>query len=113
MISDPFMRTALIYSAAAIAEIIGCFTFWSWLRLGKSPLWLLPGTAALIIFAVLLSYSPASASGRAYAAYGGIYILASLLWLWAVESITPDRYDILGGLLCLAGTVVILGVPRA
>ena len=72
--------TALIYIAAALAEIGGCFAFWAWLRMGKSPLWLAPGIASLVVFAWLLTRVDSDAAGRAYAAYGGIYICASLLW---------------------------------
>ena len=106
------METALIYALAALAEIGGCFAFWAWARLGKSPLWLLPGVAALILFAWLLTRVDASAAGRAYAAYGGVYICASLLWLWAVEGVRPDCWDVGGAALCLAGVCVILLGPR-
>ncbi len=75
------MKSALVYVGAAIAEIAGCFAFWAWLRLGK-PLWLLlPGVLSLIVFAYLLTLVETDAAGRAYAAYGGIYIVASLVWL--------------------------------
>src|SRR5690606_8816152 len=76
------MHTALAYVGAAVAEIAGCFAFWAWLRLGASPWWLLPGVASLLTFAYLLTLADAAVAGRAYAAYGGIYISASLLWLW-------------------------------
>src|SRR5262245_21330531 len=72
---------------AAIAEIGGCFAFWAWLRLGKSALWLVPGVFCLLAFAYLLTLVESSAAGRAYAAYGGIYILASLGWLWLAEGV--------------------------
>jgi small multidrug resistance family-3 protein len=71
----------LIYAGAALAEIAGCFSFWAWLRLGKSHLWLVPGMGALALFAYLLTLVPMDAAGRAYAAYGGVYIVASILWL--------------------------------
>ena len=100
--------TAMIYIAAALAEIGGCFAFWAWLRMGKSPVWLVPGIASLILFAWLLTRVESDAAGRAYAAYGGIYICASLLWLWGVEGIRPDRWDVGGATLCLVGTCVIL-----
>lgn len=83
--------TLLIYGAAAIAEIGGCFAFWAWLREGRSPFWLIPGVAALLAFAWLLTLVPTSAAGRAYAAYGGVYIAASLAWLWAVEGSRRQR----------------------
>ena len=105
--------TALIYIGAALAEIAGCFAFWAWLRMGKSPVWLAPGIASLILFAWLLTRVDSEAAGRAYAAYGGIYICASLLWLWGVEGVRPDRWDVVGAALCLIGTCVILLGPRA
>lgn len=104
--------TALIYVGAALAEIAGCFAFWAWLRLEKAPFWLVPGIASLILFAWLLTRIDSDAAGRAYAAYGGIYICASLLWLWSVEGVRPDRWDVSGAVLCLAGSCVILLGPR-
>lgn len=103
----------LIFAAAALAEIAGCFAFWAWWRLDKSALWLLPGLVSLAAFAWLLSLVDAEAAGRAYAAYGGIYIAASLAWLWSVEGVRPDRFDLAGAAICLAGASVILFAPRA
>ncbi len=103
----------LTYGLAALAEIGGCFAVWTWWRLGKSVFWLLPGAGSLMLFAWLLTLSPADHAGRAYAAYGGVYILASLGWLWAVEGFRPDRWDLLGGTVCLAGAALILWGPRA
>lgn len=100
------------FIAAAAAEISGCFAFWAWLRLGKSPLWLLPGIAALILFAFLLTRSEAPFAGRAYAAYGGVYIATSLVWLWAVEGSRPDRWDLTGSAVCLIGAAIIFFGPR-
>ena len=105
--------TAIIYVAAALAEIGGCFAFWAWLRLGKSIWWLAPGVVSLVLFAYLLTLVPSDAAGRAYAAYGGVYIIASLIWLWAMENVRPDRWDIAGAALCLIGAVVILFGPRS
>ncbi len=96
------------YLGAAVAEISGCFSFWAWLRLGRSPLWLIPGLASLALFAFLLTRVDLDLAGRAYAAYGGIYILTSLLWLWGVEGTRPDRWDLGGAALCVGGTLVIL-----
>jgi small multidrug resistance family-3 protein len=101
------------YVLAAFAEIGGCFAFWTWLRLGKSPLWLIPGMVSLAVFAWLLTRVDADFAGRAYAAYGGIYIMASLVWLWLVEGTRPDRWDILGAAICLIGAAIILFGPRA
>ena len=103
----------LIYSAAALAEIAGCFSFWAWLKLSK-PAWVLaPGVLSLLLFAWLLTLVPSGAAGRAYAAYGGIYVMASILWLWIVEQQRPDRWDVTGALVCLAGTAIILFPSRS
>src|SRR3546814_5805305 len=106
------MQTALAYIGAAVAEIAGCFAFWAWLRHGASPWWLLPGVASLLLFAYLLTLVDASAAGRAYAAYGGIYICASLLWLWAVEGLRPDPWDFSGAALCVLEAAIIIYGPR-
>ena len=106
------MRSFAIYVAAAVAEIGGCFAFWAWLRLGRSALWALPGTLALLVFALLLTRIDTLFAGRAYAAYGGVYIAASLVWLWAVEGARPDRWDVVGALVCLGGAAIILFGPR-
>ncbi len=100
--------TLLIYPLAALAEIAGCFAFWAWLKLDRSPLWLAPGLLPLAVFAWLLTLVPSEAAGRAYAAYGGVYIAASLLWLWLVEGQRPDRFDLTGAAVCLVGAAVIL-----
>jgi small multidrug resistance family-3 protein len=105
--------TASVYIGAALAEIAGCFAFWAWLRLDKSPLWLVPGIASLCLFAWLLTLVDAEHAGRTYAAYGGVYIMAALLWLWAAEGVQPDRYDLIGSAVALAGAAIILWGPRA
>jgi small multidrug resistance family-3 protein len=101
------------FAGAALAEIAGCFAFWAWLRLGRSAWWLVPGLASLALFAVLLTRAESAAAGRAYAAYGGVYVAASLLWLWGIEGVRPDRWDLLGAAVVLAGAAVILFGPRA
>ena len=107
------MPTLLAYAGAALAEIAGCFAFWAWLRLDRSPWWVAPGLVSLALFAYLLTRVESEAAGRAYAAYGGIYIAASILWLWIAEGHQPDRWDIAGGAVCLAGMAIILYGPRA
>ena len=106
------MYAVPVYIAAALAEIAGCFAFWAWFRLDKSILWLLPGTASLALFGWLLALSPVEHAGRAYAVYGGVYIAASLGWLWTVEGFRPDRWDLIGAAICLIGAAIILWVPR-
>jgi small multidrug resistance family-3 protein len=104
--------TYLIYIIAALAEIAGCFSIWAWWRLEKSPLWLAPGIDSLALFGFLLALVDISAAGRAYAAYGGVYIAASLGWLWLVEGVRPDRWDLAGSALCIVGASIILLAPR-
>jgi small multidrug resistance family-3 protein len=106
------MWTVPTYILAAFAEIGGCFAFWAWLRLDKTPLWLVPGMTSLALFAWALTRIDADFAGRAYAAYGGIYILASLIWMWAVEGSRPDRWDAIGAAICVAGAMVIVFGPR-
>ena len=104
--------TFLIFILAALAEIAGCFSFWTWWRLGKSALWLVPGMLSLAAFAFLLTFAESDAAGRAYAAYGGVYICASLFWLWTAEGVRPDRFDLAGAAICLFGAAIILFAPR-
>lgn len=106
------MITPAAYIGAAVAEIAGCFAFWAWLRLGKSAWWLAPGMVSLALFAYLLTLVDSEAAGRAYAAYGGVYIIASLGWLWSVEGLRPDRWDLTGAAICLLGAAIILFGPR-
>ena len=106
------MPSLILYVGAAMAEIAGCFAFWAWLRLGKSVLWLVPGCLSLVLFACLLARVDAAAAGRAYAAYGGIYITAAVVWLWLAEGVRPDRWDLAGATLCVLGTTVILFGPH-
>lgn len=101
-----------LYLLAAVAEIVGCFAFWAWFRLDRSGLWLVPGLVSLALFAWLLTKVDAPFAGRAYAAYGGVYVAASLAWLWLAEGQRPDRWDLTGGIICLIGAAVILFVPR-
>ena len=106
------MRTTLVYVLAAFAEIAGCFSVWAWLRNDHSGLWLVPGMISLALFAWLLTLVDSSHAGRAYAAYGSVYIAASLVWLWAVEGARPDRWDMLGAGIALTGAAIIVFGPR-
>jgi small multidrug resistance family-3 protein len=82
--------TLLLYAVAALAEIFGCVAFWMWLRQDRSALWVALGITSLATFAGLLTRSPTEFAGRAYAAYGGVYIAVSVLWLWGVNGQRPD-----------------------
>jgi small multidrug resistance family-3 protein len=106
------MRSLALFAAAALCEIAGCFAFWACFRLHRPALWLVPGMASLAAFAWLLSRVESPFAGRVYAAYGGVYILASLVWLAVVERSAPDRWDLIGAVICLLGASVILGGPR-
>lgn len=109
-----FIATIAIYIFAAFAEIAGCFAFWAWSRQDKNVLWLIPGVLSLIAFAWLLSKIDLEFAGKAYAAYGGIYIVATIFWLWAFEGQSPSRTDIAGAILCFAGmaTILVGGMTR-
>ena len=107
-----YLSTFLTFAGAALAEIAGCFAFWAWLRNGQSVWWLVPGIVSLIAFAWALTLAPSEQAGRAYAAYGGIYITSSLLWLWLAEGHKPDLWDLVGGGLALLAAGIILFAPR-
>lgn len=103
-----YLTSAAIYVTAAIAEIAGCFALWAWLRQDKSAWWLLPGMTFLLVFAWLFTRIDVGFAGRTYAAYGGIYIVSSLIWLWFIEGVQPTGWDVGGAGLAVLGTVVIL-----
>jgi small multidrug resistance family-3 protein len=100
--------TWLAFIGAAITEIAGCFSFWAWIKLNKSILWLIPGALSLCLFAYLLTRAETEYAGRAYAAYGAIYIVSSIMWMWVVEKNPPDRFDVIGVMMCLFGAGIIL-----
>ncbi len=101
-----------IYVGAALAEIGGCYAFWTWLRHDRSAWLALAGMISLACFAWLLTLVETETAGRAYAAYGGIYIGASLAWMFFVEGMRPDRWDFIGAGVCLVGAALILFGPR-
>ncbi len=106
------MKTLLLFVVTALAEIVGCYLPWLWLRRDGTPWLLLPAAASLALFVWLLTLHP-TASGRVYAAYGGVYVAVALLWLWQVDKVAPTRWDLLGVALCLCGMGVIMFSPRA
>lgn len=105
------MKTFLLYLATALAEIVGCYLPWLWLRQGGSAWLLLPAAASLALFAWLLTLHGA-ASGRVYAAYGGVYIGAAIFWLWAVDGVRPSAWDVAGVAVALLGMALIAFQPR-
>ncbi|MGY4534283.1 small multidrug resistance family-3 protein [Pseudomonas sp. TE3786] len=106
------MLNYLWFFLAALFEIAGCYAFWSWLRMGKSAWWIAPGLVSLLLFALLLTRVEAAYAGRAYAAYGGIYVVASLFWLGVVERARPLSTDWIGAAFCVIGALIILLGPR-
>lgn len=106
------LKTLALFVITAIAEIVGCYLPYLWLKQDKSILLLIPAAISLALFAWLLSFHPA-ASGRVYAAYGGVYIFVALLWLWGVDGVKPTPWDIIGGLVAITGMAIIMFGPRS
>lgn len=102
------MTNLAYFAIASVLEIAGCFAFWAWLRRGAAPLWAVAGAVSLVAFAIALTRVDAAFAGRAYAAYGGIYIAASLVWLWLVEGQQPSATDLGGAALSVAGALVVV-----
>src|SRR5574342_79570 len=100
-----------LFALTALAEIGGCYLVYLWLNRGASGWLLVPAAASLALFAWLLTLHP-HAAGRVYAAYGGVYVVAALLWLWGVEGLRPDRWDLIGGAVALGGMALIYFAPR-
>ncbi len=106
------IRTLVLFVVTAFAEIVGCYLPWLWLRKGWSAWVLIPAAFALAAFVWLLSLHP-TATGRVYAAYGGVYVAVALVWLWLVDSVRPSAWDLLGALIALTGMGVIMFAPRS
>lgn len=107
----PELKTVGLFLLTALAEILGCYLPYLWLREGKSILLLLPAAMSLALFAWLLSLHP-EASGRVYAAYGGVYIFVAIFWLWLVDGIKPTMWDIVGSSVAVLGMAIIMFAPR-
>lgn len=105
------LRIAGLFAVTALAEIVGCYLPWLVLRQGRSVWLLVPAAASLALFAWLLTLHP-SAAGRTYAAYGGMYIAAALVWLWLVDGVTLTRWDLAGASIALIGMAVIALQPE-
>ena len=106
------LQTLGLFALTAVAEILGCYLPWLWLKQGKSAWLLVPAALSLALFAWLLSLHP-TAAGRVYAAYGGVYIGVAILGLWAVDGIRPGLWDLVGAAVALAGMAIIMFAPRA
>jgi small multidrug resistance family-3 protein len=107
----PILKSLFYFLLAGLFEIGGGYLVWIWLRQGKSIWYALAGAALLVLYGVIPTLQPAN-FGRTYAAYGGVFIILSLLWGWRVDKVTPDRYDLLGALIALAGVLLIMYAPR-
>lgn len=106
------LKTIGLFFITALAEILGCYLPYLWLKQEKSALLLIPAAACLATFAWLLTLHP-TAAGRVYAAYGGVYVVVALAWLWAVDGIKPTSWDIIGGTVALLGMAIIMFAPRS
>jgi small multidrug resistance family-3 protein len=105
------LHTVLLFIATAVAELVGCYLPYLWLRRDGSPWLLVPSVLSLAVFAWLLTLHP-TASGRVYAAYGGVYVAMALLWLWLIDGVQPSRWDLVGGAVTLLGMAIIMFAPR-
>lgn len=108
----PELKTLGLFMVTALAEILGCYLPYLWLRQGKSVWLLLPAALSLAVFAWLLSLHP-TAAGRVYAAYGGVYICMAIFWLWSVDGVRPTLWDLVGSGVALLGMAIIMFAPRA
>ncbi|TGN40253.1 YnfA family protein [Marinobacter confluentis] len=107
----PELKTLGLFLVTALAEIVGCYLPYLWLREGKTIWLLVPGAFSLAAFAWLLSLHP-TAAGRVYAAYGGVYIFMAIAWLWAVDGVRPTAWDLVGSAVALVGMGIIMFAPR-
>ncbi len=105
------LKTISLFFITALAEIAGCYLPYLWLKEDKSILLLIPAAICLGLFAWLLTLHP-TASGRVYAAYGGVYIFVAILWLWGVDGVKPTMWDVLGGSIALVGMAIIMFAPK-
>lgn len=105
------LRTFGLFAVTALAEIVGCYLPYLWLKRSGSPWLLVPAFVSLALFAWLLTLHP-TAAGRVYAAYGGVYIGVAILWLWLVDGSRPTRWDLLGAAIAILGMVIIMFAPR-
>jgi len=106
------VKTFFLFVLTAVAEIVGCYLTYLWLRQGRSAWLLVPAAASLAVFAFLLTLHP-TAAGRVYAAYGGVYIAAAIFWLWLIDAVKPTAWDLVGAAVCLLGMSIIMFAPRA
>ena len=108
---EDVLKTILLFIATAIAELVGCYLPYLWLRKEGSIWLLLPAALSLGVFAWLLTLHP-TASGRGYAAYGGVYVAMAVLWLWVIDGVRPGRWDLIGAAVTLIGMAIIMFAPQ-
>jgi small multidrug resistance family-3 protein len=104
-------KSLVFFVLAGLFEIGGGYLVWLWLREGKSLWYAVGGAIVLALYGVIPTFQPAH-FGRVYAAYGGVFIILSILWGWKVDKIAPDRFDLIGAAVCLAGVSIIMYWPR-
>ena len=106
------VRSLFFFLLAGLCEIGGGYLIWLWIRDGRGSVFAVLGAAILVLYGIIPTFQPAS-FGRVYAAYGGIFIVLSILWGWQIDKIAPDRFDLLGGFIALMGVIIIMYWPRA
>ena len=105
------LKSIILFIVAGLCEIGGGYLIWLWLREGKAIWFALAGAIILILYGIVPTFQPAH-FGRVYAAYGGIFVVLSILWGWKIDQIRPDRFDLIGGFVCLIGVYIIMYWPR-
>ena len=105
-------RSVSLFLAAGVCEIGGGYLVWLWLREGRGIALGVLGGLVLFAYGVLPAFQPQAPFGRVYAAYGGVFVVLSLVWGWAVDGVRPDRYDVVGGMVCVVGAAIVMGAPR-
>jgi len=105
------VKSLFYFALAGLCEIGGGYLVWLWLREGKSVRLALAGAVVLVLYGVIPTFQNAH-FGRVYAAYGGIFIVLAILWGWRIDKILPDRFDLIGGTICLVGVFIIMYWPR-
>ncbi|HXS89790.1 MAG TPA: YnfA family protein [Steroidobacteraceae bacterium] len=106
------LKTFSLFVITAVAEIVGCYLPYLWLKRNGSPWLLIPAAASLALFAWLLTLHP-TAAGRVYAAYGGVYVAVAIAWLWLVDGNRPTAWDLIGATVAVAGMAIIMLAPKA
>lgn len=108
------LKSIFYFVLAGVFEIGGGYLVWLWLRDGKSIWYGLAGAISLIVYGIVPTLQPPSASfGRVYAAYGGIFIILSIIWGWKIDNVVPDKFDLIGGGIALIGVLIIMYYPRS